>query len=86
MGLMAHVSTLMGQLLQLLPRHIFDHLVDTHAWPGPNPRRFTYGPHLVAMLFGQWSGRKSLRDLIFSVNWQSHKLGLLISHSPCRGE
>jgi hypothetical protein len=29
---MAHCSTLMGQLLQLIPRHVFDHLVDTHAW------------------------------------------------------
>ncbi len=71
---MAHCSTLMGQLLQLIPRHVFDHLVNSHAWQGPNPRRFTYWSHLVAMLFGQWSARKSLRDLVFSVNRQGHKL------------
>jgi IS4 transposase len=71
---MAHCSTLMGQLLQLIPRHVFDHLVDSHAWQGPNPRKFTYWSHLGAMLFGQWSGRKSLRDLVFSVNRQVHKL------------
>jgi hypothetical protein len=71
---MAHVSTLMGQLLQLIPRHVFDHLVDSHAWQGPNPRKFTYWSHLVAMLFGQWSARKSLRDVVFSVNRQAHKL------------
>jgi len=70
---MAHCSTLMGQLLQLIPRHVFDHLVDTHAWPGPNPRKFTYWSHLGAMLFGQWSARKSLRDLVFSVNRQVRK-------------
>jgi putative transposase len=64
----------MGQLLQLIPRHVFDHLVDTHAWQGPNPRKFTYWSHLGAMLFGQWSARKSLRDLVFSVNRQAHKL------------
>jgi putative transposase len=64
----------MGQLLQLIPRHVFDHLVDSHAWQGPNPRKFTYWSHLGAMLFGQWSGRKSLRDLVFSVNRQVHKL------------
>ena len=58
----------MGQLLQLIPRHVFDHLVDTHAWQGPNPRKFTYWSHLGAMLFGQWSARKSLRDLAFSLN------------------
>jgi len=73
MGLMAHYSTLMGQLLQLIPRHVFDHLVDSHAWQGPNPRKFTYWSHLGAMLFGQWSARKSLRDLVFSVNRQVHK-------------
>jgi hypothetical protein len=71
---MAHCSTLMGQLLQLVPRHVFDHLVDTHAGQGPDPRKFTYWPHLVTMLFGQWSARKSLRDLVFSINWQARKL------------
>jgi hypothetical protein len=71
---MAHVSTLMGQLLQLIPRHVFDHLVDTHAWQGPDPRKFTYWSHLVTMLFGQWSARKSLRDLVFSINRQARKL------------
>jgi Transposase DDE domain/Domain of unknown function (DUF4372) len=77
---MAHCSTLMGQLLQLIPRHVFDHLVDSHAWPGPNPRKFTYWSHLGAMLFGQWSARKSLRDLVFSLNRQVRKfyhLGLV---------
>jgi putative transposase len=63
----------MGQLLQLIPRHVFDHLVDSHAWQGPNPRKFTYWSHLVAMLFGQWSARKSLRDLVFSLNRQARK-------------
>ncbi|MHB9072247.1 MAG: IS4 family transposase [Desulfobaccales bacterium] len=70
---MAHCSTLMGQLLQLIPRHVFDHLVDTHAWQGPNPRKLTYWSHLGAMLFGQWSARKSLRDLAFSLKRQARK-------------
>jgi len=70
---MAHCSTLMGQLLQLIPRHVFDHLVDSHAWQGPKPRKFTYWSHLGVMLFGQWSARKSLRDLVFSVNRQVRK-------------
>jgi hypothetical protein len=26
------------------------------------------------MLFGQWSSRKSLRDLVFSINRQAYKL------------
>src|SRR5665648_109126 len=66
MGLMAHVSTLMGQLLQLIPRHVFDHLVNSYAWQGQKPRTFTYRAHLAAMLFGQWSSRRSLRDMVFS--------------------
>jgi len=71
---MAHCSTLMGQLLQLIPRHVFDHLVETYAWQGPDPRKFNYWSHLVTMLFGQWSARKSLRDVVFSINRQARKL------------
>ena len=70
---MAHFSTLRGQLLQLISRHVLDHLVDSHAWQGPNPRKFTSWSHLGAMLFGQWSVRKSLRDLEFSLNRQARK-------------
>ncbi len=36
---MAHCSTFIGQLLQLIPRHVFDHLVDSYGWQGPNPRK-----------------------------------------------
>jgi hypothetical protein len=70
---MAPCSTLMGQLLQLIPRHVFDHLVDTHAWQGPKPRKFTHWSHLGAILFGQWSARKSLGDLAFSLKRQARK-------------
>lgn len=71
---MAHVNTIMSQLLQLIPRHVFEHLVETHAWQGPKPRKFSYRSQLVAMLYGQLSGRKSLRDLVFSLNQQAPKL------------
>jgi hypothetical protein len=43
MGLLVNFSILMGQLLQLIPRHVFDHLVDSHAWQGPNPESFLIG-------------------------------------------
>jgi len=71
----------MGQLLQLIPRPVFDHLVDRLGWQGPKPRKFTYWSHLAAMLFGQWSSRKSLRDLVFSLNRHARKfyhLGLAL--------
>jgi hypothetical protein len=63
----------MGQLLQLIPRHVFDHQVDSQGWQGPKPRKFSYWSHLAAMLFGQWSARKSLRDLVFSLNRHARK-------------
>jgi putative transposase len=78
---MAHRSTLMRQLLQRIPRHVFEHLVDSHALQGPNPRKFSYWSHLGAMLFGQWSARKSLWDLVFRINRQVRKcyhLGLTL--------
>ena len=52
-GAMAYCRTFMGQLLQLILRHVFDHVVDSHAWQGPNPRKFTYWSHLGAMLCPQ---------------------------------
>jgi len=71
---MAHVNTILSQMLQLLPRHVFEHIVDTHAWQGPKPRKLTYWGQFVAMLYAQFSGRKSLRDLVFSLNQQVKKL------------
>lgn len=74
METMAHLNTILGQMLQLVPRHVFDHIVATHAWAGPKPRTFSYWSQFVAMLYAQFSGRKSLRDLVFSLNQHIEKL------------
>ena len=71
---MAHSNTVLGQMLQLIPRHVFEHQVETHGWRGPTPRKFSYWSQLVAMLYAQWSGRKSLRDLVFSLGSHRRKL------------
>ena len=71
---MAHNNTVLGQMLQLLPRHIFEHQVETHAWQGPKPRKLSYWSQLVAMLYAQLSGKKSLRDLVFSLGRHQRKL------------
>jgi len=71
---MAHNNTVLGQMLQLLPRHVFEHQVETHAWQGPKPRKLSYWSQLVAMLFAQLSGKKSLRDLVFSLGRHPRKL------------
>jgi len=71
---MAHNNTVLGQMLQLLPRHVFEHQVETHAGQGPQPRKLSYWSQLVAMLYAQLSGKKSLRDLVFSLGRHLPKL------------
>jgi len=71
---MAHSNTVLGQMLQFIPRHVVEHQVETHAWQGPRPRKLSYWSQLVAMLFGQLSGKKSLRDLVFSLGSHRQKL------------
>jgi hypothetical protein len=71
---MAHNNTVMAQMLQLLPRHVFEHQVETHAWQGPQPRKFSYWSQLAAMIYAQLIGKKSLRDLVFSLGRHVKKL------------
>ena len=71
---MAHNNTVLSQMLQLLPRHVFEHQVETHAWQGPQPRKLSYWSQLVAMLYAQLSAKKSLRDLVFSLKRHQRKL------------
>ena len=71
---MAHNNTVLSQMLQLLPRHVFEHQVETHAWQGPKPRKLSYWSQLVAMLYTQLSSKKSLRDLVFSLKRHQQKL------------
>ena len=71
---MAHNNTVLGQMLQLLPRHVFEHEVETHSWQGPTPRKLSYWSQLVAMLYAQLGGKKSLRDLVFSLGRHQRKL------------
>lgn len=71
---MAHNNTVLGNMLQLLPRHILEHQVETHSWQGPKPRKLSYWSQLVAMLYAQLSSKKSLRDLVFSLGRHRQKL------------
>jgi hypothetical protein len=38
---MAHHNTILGQMLQIVPKHVFDHVVDTYAWQGLKSRKFS---------------------------------------------
>lgn len=78
---MAHLNTVLGQMLQLFPRHIFDHIVAAHSWAGPKPGKLTYWCQFVAMLLAQLAGCRSLRDIAFSLNQHVRKfyhLGLCL--------
>ncbi|MDO9070034.1 MAG: IS4 family transposase [Deltaproteobacteria bacterium] len=71
---MAPKNTVLSQMLQLLPRQVFEHQVETHSWQGPTPRKLSYWSQLVAMLYAQLSAKKSLRDLVFSLGRHHQKL------------
>jgi hypothetical protein len=62
---MAHHNTVLGNMLQLLPRHVFQHQVETHGGRGPKPRKLSYWSQLVAMLYAQ---------LVFSLGRHQRKL------------
>ncbi len=71
---MAHHNTLLGQLLQLVPRHVLDYLVASFGTAAPEARKLSYWAQFVAMIYGQLSSRKSLRDLTISLEQQANKL------------
>jgi putative transposase len=71
---MAHNNTVLSPMLQLLPRHVLEHQVETHGCQGPRPRKLSCWSQLVAMLYAQLSAKKSLRDLVFSQGRHRRKL------------
>ncbi|WP_163830996.1 IS4 family transposase [Spartinivicinus ruber] len=69
---MAHRNTILHQILQLLSRHEFESLANQHH-TGQRLRKMTRWGQFVALLFGQLSGRNSLRDIIDHLSIQQHK-------------
>ena len=59
---MQYQSTVFGQLLKALPRGRFERLARGHAG-GRKKRELSAWGHLVAMIFAQTGGARSLRDL-----------------------
>lgn len=69
---MKHRNTVFHQLLNFLPRHKFQNVVDRHKGDH-RVRNLRCWGQLIALLFCQLSGRQSLRDLEDSFNSkQSH--------------
>jgi hypothetical protein len=75
---MAHYNTVMRQMLDLIPRHEFDHIVRKHKGDR-NVKKFSCYQQLVVMLFAQLRGLDSLREIetTLGVHWNRwYHLGL----------
>ena len=70
---MAHHSTVIGQLLSLLPRHEFDAEARDHQH-GQGLRVISRWAQFVALGLGQLTGRQSLRDIVGNLGAQPGKL------------
>ena len=61
-----------AQLTDFLPQRVFDRMVDKYHG-NKYVRFFTYWNQLPSMLFGQFSGRESLRDLMIGLDTHKSK-------------
>lgn len=59
---MSHYTTVLNEMLNLLPRHQFETLVRKHG-SDRYAKRFNSWHQLVTMLYAQSSGKQSLRDI-----------------------
>src|SRR5690625_5158479 len=70
---MAHSSTVLAQMLKLLPRHEFEALAQKHH-KSRKLSKLTRWSQFVAMASAQLTGRSSLRVLLSSLSAQSSQL------------
>ncbi len=74
---MSHCNTVLSQLLKMVGRHEFDKVASAHH-EGQRLRKTNRWSQFVALVFGQLSGRQSLRDIESNLNAQrqySYHLG-----------
>ena len=67
---MAHASTVLTQLLKLIPRHEFQSLTNQHH-RGQKLRKISRWDQFVSLLMAQLTGRQSLRDIEANMNAQN---------------
>ena len=70
---MAYYNTILNQITAIIPRHEFDSLAERHH-SGQKFRSFNRWSQFMAMIIGQLSGRKSLRDITDNLKAQHPKL------------
>jgi len=66
-------NTLLGQILDLVPRHQFEKLVKEHKTE-KGAKGFSSWSHFVTMLFAQLSGQSGLRSIEDGINRQNKSL------------
>ena len=70
---MAHYNTILSQITFLINRHDFDYFAKVHH-SGQKFRAYNRWSQFMAMLIGQLSGRKSLRDITDNLKAQQNRL------------
>lgn len=70
---MGHHSTVLSQLLRLIPRYEFDALAEQHH-RGAALRQMTRWSQFVALATGHLGGRYSLRDIVANLGAQASRL------------
>ena len=70
---MAHYNTILNQITSLIDRHDFDYHAKIHH-SGQKFRSYNRWSQFMAMLIGQLSGRKSLRDITDNLKAQQNRL------------
>jgi hypothetical protein len=71
---MAHSSTMLSQLLQLVSKHDFKRIEEKGFKTGRKARCLTRWVQFVAMMFAHLSGRSSLRDITSQLGAQAFRL------------
>ncbi len=80
---MAHNNTVLKQLIAFLPRYEFDTLAKVHH-AGQKFRSYNRWSQFLALLIGQLSGRKSLRDITDNLKAQGKQLYHLGMKKTCK--
>jgi len=78
---MQHINTVFSQLLTEIPRYEFNKVVNRYHGD-KREGSMSCWTQFCAMLYGQLSGRKPLREI--SLTWESHRLILALQKPNVR--
>ncbi len=79
---MPHNNSVFHAMTQLIDWDAFDAAVDRHGTV--QPRGFTYKSHLLTLLYAQFAGAQSLREIVAGLNSHAARLYHLGARPACR--